>query len=59
MALTGQRTEEGGLLEKQKRKAEVFGHSAFGDIEPRLNRIRGYKYLPELQRAIQMELGIK
>jgi len=32
--------------------------TALLDIEPRLNRIRGYKYLPELRVAIQMDLGI-
>jgi len=26
-------------------------------IEPRLIRIKGYRYLPELRRAIQRELG--
>jgi len=26
------------------------------DIEPRLNRIRGYKYLPELRKAIRKEI---
>ena len=31
--------------------------TALLDIELRLNRIRGYKYLLELQRAIKMELG--
>lgn len=29
------------------------------DIEPRLNRIRGYKYLPGLGGEIQMELAIE
>jgi len=29
------------------------------DREPRLNRIRGYRYLPELRAAIQKELGIR
>jgi len=28
-------------------------------MEPRLNRIRGYKHLPGLRLAIQRELGIK
>jgi hypothetical protein len=29
------------------------------DIEPRLNKIKGYKYLPELRITIQRELGIQ
>ena len=33
--------------------------SALLDIEPRLNRIQGYKHLPKLREAIQKELGIK
>lgn len=33
--------------------------TALLDIEPRLNRINGYRYLPELRLAIQRELGIK
>ena len=28
------------------------------DIQPRLNRVMGYKYLPMLRMAIQRELGI-
>jgi hypothetical protein len=32
--------------------------TALLEIEPRLNRIRGYKYLPKLRTAIQSELGI-
>ena len=29
------------------------------DIEPRLRRVKGYRYLPMLRQAIQAELGIK
>ena len=32
--------------------------TALLDIEPRLSRISGYKYLPHLRDAIQQELGI-
>lgn len=32
--------------------------SALMDIEPRLNRIQGYKHLPKLREALQKELGI-
>ncbi len=33
--------------------------TALLDIEPRLRRVRGYRYLPMLRHAIQAELGIK
>ena len=33
--------------------------TALLDIEPRLRRIKGYRYLPVLRQAIQTELGIK
>lgn len=33
--------------------------SALLDIEPKLNRIQGYRHLPKLREAIQKELGIK
>jgi len=32
--------------------------TALLEIEPRLNRIRGYRYLPELRTAIQKDLRI-
>jgi hypothetical protein len=33
--------------------------AALLDIEPRLRRLLGYKYLPQLRAAIQKELGIR
>lgn len=33
--------------------------TALLDIEPRLRRIKGYRYLPMLRQAIQADLGIK
>jgi len=33
--------------------------AALSDLEPRLNRVSGMKYLPELRRAIQRDLGIQ
>ena len=33
--------------------------AALSDLEPRLRRVRGMKYLPELRRAIQRELKIE
>ncbi len=33
--------------------------AALSDLEPRLRRVKGMKYLPELRHAIQRELGIQ
>ena len=33
--------------------------AALSDLEPRLNRVKGMKYLPDLRHAIQRELGIQ
>ena len=33
--------------------------AALSDLEPRLRRVKGMKYLPELRLAIQRELGIQ
>ena len=44
-------------MEKQQSEQRWLA-TALLDIEPRLKRIRGYKYLPESMVAIQMELGI-
>ena len=33
--------------------------AALSDLEPRLRKVKGMKYLPELQLAIRRELGIK
>ena len=33
--------------------------AALSDLEPRLRRVKGMKYLPELRQAIQRELGIQ
>ncbi|WP_176236436.1 hypothetical protein [Candidatus Hakubella thermalkaliphila] len=30
--------------------------SALLDIEPRLNRVKGYRYLPQLRLALQREI---
>jgi hypothetical protein len=44
---------------KIRLQAFSFRFAEHLDIEPRLNRIRGCEYLPELQRAIQMELAVE
>ncbi|MDZ7301153.1 MAG: hypothetical protein ONB44_03295 [candidate division KSB1 bacterium] len=33
--------------------------SALLEIEPRLRKIKGYRYLPQLQQALQRELKIQ
>ena len=58
MALIGQRTDKVDYWRNSNQKQRWLATSLLV-IEPRLNRIRGYKYLPELQRAIQIELGIE
>ncbi len=58
MALIGQKTDKVDYWRNSNQKQRWLA-TALLDIEPRLNRIRGYTYLPELRTAIQMELGIK
>ena len=58
MALIGQKTDKVGYWRNNNQKQRWLA-TALLDIEPRLNRIKGYKYLPELKLAIQRELGIK
>ncbi len=57
-----------GLIEQRTNKVDYWRNSnqlqrrlatALLDIEPRLNRISGHKYLPRLREAIQGELGIE
>jgi len=56
------------LIEQKTQKVDYWRNSnqmqrwlatALLDIEPRLNRISGHKYLPHLREAIQGELGIE
>ncbi len=58
MALMGQKTDKVDCWRNGNQKQRWLA-TALLDIEPRLNRIRGYRYLPELRTALQMELGIK
>jgi putative transposase len=58
MALIAQRTDKVDYWRNSNQKQRWLATTLL-DIEPRLNRIRGYRYLPELRLAIQMELGIK
>jgi transposase-like protein len=58
MALIGQKTDKVDYWRNSNQKQRWLA-TALLDIEPRLNRIRGYRYLPELRTALQMELSIK
>jgi putative transposase len=58
MSLIGQRTDKVDYWKNSNQK-ERWLSTALLDIEPRLNRIRGYRYLPELRAAIQRELQIR
>jgi len=58
MALIGQRTDKVDYWRNSNQKQRWLA-TALLDMEPRLNRIRGYKHLPGLRLAIQRELGIK
>jgi transposase-like protein len=57
MSLIEQRTQKVDYWKNSNQKQRWLA-TALLEIEPRLNRIRGYKYLPELRTAIQSELGI-
>jgi len=57
-ALMGQKTNKVDYWRNSNQKQRWLA-TALLDIEPRLNRIRGYRYLPELRTAIQIELGTK
>jgi len=58
MAIIGQKTDKVDYWRNSNQKQRWLT-TALLDIEPRLNRIKGYKHLPELRPVIQMELGIK
>ncbi len=58
MALISQRTDKVDYWRNSNQKQRWLA-TALLDIEPRLNRIRGYRYLPELRTALQRELGIR
>jgi len=57
MSLVGQMTDKVDSWKNSRQKQRWLA-SVLVDIEPRLNRIRGYAYLPLLRDAIQRELGI-
>jgi transposase-like protein len=55
MALIGQRTDKVDYWKNSNQKQRWLA-TALLDIEARLNRIRGYKHLPELREALKQEL---
>jgi len=58
MALIGQRTDKVDYWRNSNQKQRWLA-TALLDIEPRLHRIRGYRYPPELRATLQRELGIR
>lgn len=54
MALVGQRTDKVDYWRNSDQKHRWLG-AALLDIEPRLRRVKGYRYLPQLRIAIQKD----
>ena len=57
-ARLGQYTDKVDYWRNSDQK-QRWGAAALCDLEPRLKRVKGMKYLPELRLAIQRELGIQ
>ncbi|MGB9627547.1 MAG: IS256 family transposase [Thermodesulfobacteriota bacterium] len=55
MALVGQRTDKVDYWRNSDQKHRWLG-AALLDIEPRLRRVKGYRYLPQLRVAIQRQI---
>jgi hypothetical protein len=55
MALVGQRTDKVDYWRNSDQKHRWLG-AALLDIEPRLRKVKGYKYLPQLRVALQREI---
>lgn len=58
MAQIGQKTDKVDYWKNSNQKQRWLA-TALLDIEPRLNRIKGYRYLPELRLAIQRKLAVQ
>lgn len=58
MSLIGQKTDRVDYWKNSNQKQRWLA-TALLEVESRLNRIRGYKYLLQLREAIQRELGIE
>lgn len=54
MAQIGQKLDKVDYWKSSNQKQRWFA-SALLDVERRLNRVKGYKYLPELRLALQKE----
>lgn len=55
MALVGQRTDKVDYWRNSDQKHRWLA-AALLDIEPRLRKVKGYRYLPQLRAAIQREM---
>jgi len=55
MALVGQRTDKVDYWRNSDQKHRWLG-AALLDIEPRLRKVKGYRYLPQLRVALQREI---
>jgi putative transposase len=55
MAFVGQRTDKVDSWRNSDQKRRWLG-AALLDIEPRLRKVKGYRYLPQLRVAIQREI---
>jgi putative transposase len=58
MALVGEKTAKVDYWRNSNQKHRWLA-AALLDIEPRLNRIKGYRYLPDLREALKRGLRIK
>jgi hypothetical protein len=54
-AIVGQRTDKVDYWRNSDQKYRWLG-AALLDIEPRLRKVKGYRYLPQLRLAIQKEI---
>ena len=55
MAHVGQRTDKVDYWRNSDQKHRWLG-AALLDIEPRLRKVKGYRYLPQLRIAIQRDI---
>jgi hypothetical protein len=55
MALVGQKTNKVDYWKNSDQKQRWLA-AALLDIEPRLKKVKGYRYLPQLRIAIQREM---
>jgi putative transposase len=58
MALVGQRTDKVDYWRNSDQKHRWLG-AALLDIEPRLRKVKGYRYLPQLRVALQREIEMQ